>query len=179
MPNLDDLRVSKNPDLVTLPPFFSGFPRLVEFYGFNCKIEVLPEELARCKILTKIMVNGNRLSSLPDAVARSAVRHPQQLAPFFSRAIVTADQVLAALDISDNKFTEVPPGLAEAADLKLFFVANNQITNLPPFLTDLPQLNRLNISGNPIDKTSAANEDLHAKLQDLCTKRGGKFHGLA
>lgn len=73
-PNLDDLRVSKNPDLVTLPPFFAGFPRLAEFYAFNCKIEVLPEELARCKVLTKIMVAGNRLSSIPDPVARSAVR---------------------------------------------------------------------------------------------------------
>jgi Leucine-rich repeat (LRR) protein len=65
--------VSKNPDLTTIPPFFDGFPRLVEFYAFNCKIEVLPEEMARCKLLTKIMVASNRLSSIPDPVARSAV----------------------------------------------------------------------------------------------------------
>jgi hypothetical protein len=73
---------------VTLPPFFSGFPRLVEFYAFNCKIEVLPEELARCKVLTKIMIAGNKLSSLPDAVARSAVRHllaHPHTAVFFAR----------------------------------------------------------------------------------------------
>jgi hypothetical protein len=44
---------------------------------------------------------------------------------------------------------------------------------------DLPQLNRLNLAGNPIDKTSGVNEELHAKLQDLCTKRGGKFQGIA
>ena len=92
---------------------------------------------------------------------------------------MTAIQVLASLDINDNQFTEVPPGLAEALDLKLLFIANNQVTSIPPFLAELPQLNRLNISGNPIDKTSAGNEELHAKLQDLCTERGGKFHGLA
>jgi Leucine-rich repeat (LRR) protein len=87
--------------------------------------------------------------------------------------------VLASLDISDNKFSEVPPGLCDAQDLKLLFIANNQITNLPPFLMDLPQLNRLNLAGNPIDKSSGVNEELHAKLQDLCTKRGGKFQGIA
>ena len=74
MPMLDDLRVSKNPDLVSLPAFFTGFPRLVEFYAFNCKIEELPEELAHCKLLVKIMVASNRLTRLPEAVARSAVR---------------------------------------------------------------------------------------------------------
>ena len=89
------------------------------------------------------------------------------------------EQVLAALDISDNKFQEVPPGLAEASDLKLLFIANNQVTDLPPFLLDLPQLNRFSISGNPIDKTSRTNDEVHGKLQDLCTKRGGKFVGLA
>jgi Leucine-rich repeat (LRR) protein len=87
-------------------------------------------------------------------------------------------QVLAALDISDNRFAEVPPGLCEASDLKLLFLNNNQITNLPPFLVDLPQLNRLNVSGNPIDKTCAANEELHGRLQDLCKSRGGKFQGI-
>ena len=74
MPNLDDLRISKNADIVALPPFFAGFPRLVEFYAFNCKIEELPADLARCKVLTKIFVAGNRLSIIPDGVARSAVR---------------------------------------------------------------------------------------------------------
>jgi hypothetical protein len=88
-------------------------------------------------------------------------------------------QVLSALDISDNKFSEVPPGLSEALDLKLLFISNNQITTLPPFLLDLPQLNRLNITGNPIDKESPDNENLHSKLQFLCTSRGGKFQGLA
>jgi Leucine-rich repeat (LRR) protein len=86
--------------------------------------------------------------------------------------------VLASLDIGDNRFTEVPPGLSEALDLKLLFIQNNQVTTIPPFLADLPQLNRLNIAGNPIDKTVPANEELHVKLQELCKLRAGKFQGL-
>jgi hypothetical protein len=81
--------VSKNPDLTTIPPFFDGFPRLVEFYAFNCKIEVLPQELARCKLLTKIMVASNRLSSIPDPVARSAVSPMTLFLCFFSRAFLS------------------------------------------------------------------------------------------
>jgi internalin A len=194
MPNLDDLRVHKNPDLIALPPFFAGFPRLVEFHAFGCKLEELPADLARCKVLTKIMVSGNRLSSIPDAVARSAVRSSPLLGlissvftfrnrftvllPCMLRAVFTASQVLAQLDIGDNRFTEVPPGLSEALDLKLLFIQNNQISSLPPFLADLPQLNRLNIGGNPIDKSVPGIGELHEKLQELCKLRAGKFQGL-
>ena len=95
------------------------------------------------------------------------------------RALFTqCGQVLSALDISDNRFTEVPPGLSDAGDLKLLFFANNQVTNLPPFLAELPQLNRVNLAGNPIDKTSASNEEFHGKLQEQCKSRGGKFQGI-
>ncbi len=95
------------------------------------------------------------------------------------RALFTqCGQVLSALDISDNRFTEVPPGLSDAGDLKLLFFSNNQVANLPPFLTELPQLNRVNVGGNPIDKTSASNQEIHGKLEGLCKSRGGKFQGI-
>jgi hypothetical protein len=103
----------------------------VEFHAFNCKIEVLPDELARCKVLTKIMVAGNRLSSLPDAVCRSAVR--AQLEMYFRalfHALSQADaavalascgaltQTMQSLDCSAGKghvsaFLPVLPGVIE------------------------------------------------------------------
>lgn len=61
-------------------------------------------------------------------------------------------QNLKTLDLSDNKFTNVPAEIGQLKSLEVLDLSNNQLTGLPHELGNLSNLKRLNLSGNEYSK---------------------------
>ena len=79
---------------------------------------------------------------------RKLVEFPQQLGSLAS--------CLRTLDISDNKFSKLPPEISKFTLLKNLNVSGNRLVDLPESLHALVKLEIINASSNKIDTLPSA-----------------------
>ncbi|KAF2738205.1 hypothetical protein EJ04DRAFT_59765 [Polyplosphaeria fusca] len=101
---------------------------ILDFGGQNLK--VVTSSLFQYKFLTKLYLNCNKLSYLPDAIGQ--LRN------------------LTHLDVSLNELRYLPPEIGMLTNLRQLLLFDNHLDNLPYELGSLFQLDVLGIEGNPI-----------------------------
>ena len=94
-------------------------------------IGCLPDEWIHLLCIKELALSYNNLSGLP-------VPHPIRSAS------------ISVLDISHNRFKDVPDVVRLLSSLSRLDIRNNKISILPQFLINLPELSELLCSGNPI-----------------------------
>ncbi|CCD26426.1 CCR4-NOT core exoribonuclease subunit CCR4 NDAI_0H02520 [Naumovozyma dairenensis CBS 421] len=98
----------------------------------NLQIFNINQNLFKYNFLTRLYLNGNGLTTLPEEIKNLTN--------------------LCVLDLSNNRLTELPVGLGSCFRLKYLYFFNNLITNLPWELGNLYNLQFLGCEGNPLDK---------------------------
>ncbi|OLY82698.1 Glucose-repressible alcohol dehydrogenase transcriptional effector [Smittium mucronatum] len=93
-------------------------------------IHVLSKELFNYSFLTKLYINHNQLSFIPDSISKLAC--------------------LEVLDASGNNLTSVPSSLGICCNLKELLLFDNRIVDLPFELGNLYLLETLGLEGNPL-----------------------------
>ncbi|XP_068161316.1 leucine-rich repeat-containing protein 20 [Antennarius striatus] len=85
--------------------------------------------------LRELDLRGNKLTKLPDAVAK--MEH------------------LTCIDVANNNFTVFPDKLTDVATLERINLEGNNITEIPvEKLSEMPALKWLNLKSNPLDSSS-------------------------
>jgi Leucine-rich repeat (LRR) protein len=85
--------------------------------------------LGKLKRLRKLVLNGNRIKSLPAEVGRL--------------------EMLEELILSENSLDEIPSTIATMAMLRVLKIQNNDLKVIPNELVDVVTLEELDFSGNP------------------------------
>ena len=106
-------------------------------------IDALPRHFGRSMpCLTSLVLTGNALRSLPDAVGRLAR--------------------LRSLECAANKLTRLPATVADLAELTVLDVSANSLAALPDNIGQLANLEQLRASGN---KLTAVSRSIRVALQ--------------
>lgn len=100
------------------------------------RLTSLPDELARLKGVRFIYLESNRLDTLPPALARMPA--------------------LEGMYFTGNRFTEIPSFVFTMTRLRKLQFSKNAITTLPPELGNLVELRHLNLAGNRIAEIPAS-----------------------
>ncbi|KAF1956764.1 glucose-repressible alcohol dehydrogenase-like protein transcriptional effector [Byssothecium circinans] len=103
---------------------------ILDFGGQNLK--VITSALFQYSFLTKMYLNCNKLSALPEGIGKL--------------------RSLTHLDVSINELRTLPAEIGMLVNLKQFLLFDNHISFLPDEIGSLFQLEMLGIEGNPIQE---------------------------
>jgi len=156
MPHLKTILLSSN-KLTELPPdclTSSNAPALETLDLGNNLLSRFPPQLFQLPNLKKVMLQGNKLSAFPEGFETCAT--------------------LEVLVLAENDISEIPSSIAKAAKLQTLVLTRNKITHLPKELVELKGLTRFMIDQNPVEKTEANRNILHA-IKAVTDSRSGEF----
>ncbi len=186
---LEQLRI-KNSDIKTLPSSIGELANLNYLELTQNTIEILPKEIFNSDKLNKIVIHGNHLKALPDNFGHQRnlisldVSHnilesiPASIAKLnnLKSLNLSSNQLeslpnleglteLKLLDLSGNKFKELPKDIEELSTLVNLNLSFNCLTSLPSQLDKLGNLESLKCSWNFIQNVYTD----FGKLQNLET----------
>lgn len=120
-------------------------------------IHSLPDEIAKCKNLQSIHIEGHPIKKLPDSIAEiknltSVNIYNTQLE--FLPSNITSMTQLKFLGLSCNELKELPEDIGSLINLESLYLNGNNLTRLPGSLYGLKKLNYLNVNYNKIDNES-------------------------
>eukprot|EP00053_Salpingoeca_punica_P014529 m.132106 g.132106 ORF g.132106 m.132106 type:complete len:939 (-) comp16478_c0_seq5:33-2849(-) len=117
-------------NLLSLPSTISSLKQLSSLTICG-HLTSLPEEVGLLPKLLTLHVESNLLTSLPASLGKRG-------------------SLLRRLNLNLNKFTVVPPQVANMTRLQILRLNGNSIKELPSFLANLTALTTLEVSGNPL-----------------------------
>jgi Leucine-rich repeat (LRR) protein/GTPase SAR1 family protein len=143
-----------------------NFPQLTLINLSNNKLSQLPEAIAKLQNIISLDLSKNQFFQLPKAIAKL-----QKLTEFklsknqFSQLpeAITELQNLTDLDLSENKFSQLPDTIAKLQKLTELNLSKNQFFQLPEAIAKLQNLTELDLSKNKFSQLP----DTIAKLQKL------------
>ncbi|KAL4150793.1 hypothetical protein PRNP1_010190 [Phytophthora ramorum] len=165
--NLRVLNVYNNA-LTELEKSVSILAELVELNVSNNQITKLPNELVRWKNLRRLLLQVNRLQSLPalDALCNLEVLQLQQneleVLPTMKNLVH-----LVKLDANSNTIAAIPLEVAYMTSLVHLNLRRNQLTEVPPQLTRCLALEILDLGANPISSPIPSGFAELSKLRTL------------
>lgn len=128
----------------------------------------VPEALFSLPQLHMLMLNGNRISALPDRFAELGVLADLELNGNAFREfpmVLLQMRVLNELEISENQLTALPHEIDQLQSLVELEARNNRLRDLPDSLSRLKQLEELKVDGNQISSLSAELFELPGLLE--------------
>ena len=124
--------------------------QLLSFIVANNSISTLPESLFDHAYIERLVVDGNRLKSLPSNVGNSG-------------------KTLTFFAASRNNLTSLPFSFQRLGKLKVLDLRNNSLAYLPEWFDELTSLNHLTVGGNPLCSNGWGGS---GNVQKLMTKKG-------
>ncbi len=144
-------------------PKLVGLPRLTRL-GLNSNdLSELPESVTRLQNLTELNLSSNQLAALPVSVTRLQNLTTLDLSHNQLTVLpesVTHLQKLTTLDLYGNPLTALPESLARLQNLTTLNLWGSGLTALPKSVTRLQKLTKLNLSYNQLTT-------LHENFGDL------------
>ena len=119
----------------------------------NLNLRTLPDAIGNLGNLKKLILNGNRLSTLPETMWDLDDLQKLSLENNELRAVpdVVCSLInLQELNLSDNALTVLPHTVGQLNYLQKLVVSNNQLSALPEMMDSLINLRILAIDGNPL-----------------------------
>ena len=152
MTQLANLNLTGN-RLTTLPPELGLLTRMYELGLAGNQLTALPPELGLLTQMGKLGVADNLLTSLPPELGRLPNLFALDVQDNLLTSLLLAGfDRLEYLDLSGNRLTTPPAGLAQLRHLKHLDMSDNQLTTLPAeSLVDLftvAALSTLDLAGN-------------------------------
>ncbi|XP_020597362.1 plant intracellular Ras-group-related LRR protein 6-like [Phalaenopsis equestris] len=122
----------------------------------NNSIAKLPDEFGKCLKLSKVDIEGNKLTVIPENVLRSwttltelnAARNLLTTVPD-SIGVLTK---LIRLDFHQNKISSIPSSIMGCCSLAEFYMGINLLSSLPQELGALSRLGTLDLHSNQRDE---------------------------
>jgi hypothetical protein len=123
-------------------------------------LDHFPSELLERRDLTRIVLFGNRLTTIPAEVANlDRLEYIDLSANSIARLPVELGLLkrLEYLDLGGNRLTELPDSVSNLVNLRVLDVRENQLTSLPPGLAPMLRTGQLTIrcEDNPLDEALA------------------------
>lgn len=132
--------------------------------------DVPPEVFTLSEILRNLDLSKNKISSLPDDIAK--LKHLKLLKLDTNRLQALPNSLvdmkkLEVLNISNNQFSELPISFSNLSNLKQVYLNNNNFNHFPLQLLGLPNLEVVELSNNKIMEIPCGMSDFHATELNL------------
>ncbi|XP_018008220.1 leucine-rich repeat-containing protein 47-like [Hyalella azteca] len=150
--NLTSLVCSSN-KLESLPKEIGCLTKLMLLDASNNKLSQLPEEVGTLEHLTTLNVNCNELTSLPDLSGCKALALMNASQNHLKEFFIIKEgslELLAEVDLSNNKIESVPLNIGSLPLIKILNLENNEIKELHGNVLNCPKLKILKLSGNEL-----------------------------
>ncbi len=147
--NLEHLEISSC-RLTTLSPKFVDFKKLTELSFYDNRISALPEGWEQLPVLKSVNLTGNRLKVLPDSFGKAPLLDTIAVGDNMLSDLPAAwaGMGLPFLNLSNNRFTQVPGVLSKIQGMTYLNLSGNQIAEIPPFVSSMTTLQQLEFARN-------------------------------
>lgn len=132
--------------------------------------DVPPEVFNLCEVLRNLDLSKNKISSLPDDIAR--LKHLKLFNLDINKLQTLPDSMvnmkkLEVFNISNNCILSLPVSFSNLCNLKQVYLNNNSFTHFPLQLLGLPNLEVVELSNNKITEIPCGMSDFHATELNL------------
>jgi Leucine-rich repeat (LRR) protein/ankyrin repeat protein len=147
--NLEHLEISSC-RLTTLSPKFVNFKKLTELSFYDNRISVLPEGWDQLPVLKSVNLTGNRLKVLPDSFGKAPLLDTIAAGDNMLSDLPAAwaGMGLPFLNLSNNRFTQVPGILSKIQGMTYLNLSGNQIAEIPLSVSSMATLQQLEFARN-------------------------------
>ncbi|XP_061424017.1 leucine-rich repeat-containing protein 58 [Lethenteron reissneri] len=153
--------------LARLPPALSSFTALSLLDVSSNALVALPEELTALASLRTLLAKNNRLdaSSLPKDFGR--LHSLESLNLSGNRFCELPPQLLSlgrlrSLSLGGNRLRSIPPEISRLSALEVLYLGGNAISSVPPELALLPRLACLGLCDNRVQSIPPEFAQMHA-----------------
>lgn len=112
----------------------------------------LPREIGGLQNLEHIWISNNRLTKLPASFLNlnnlKAIYLRKNPELVFNDEIGKIPKNIQSLDLSENSFAVIPPGLRDFRNLEYLYLSKNRISELPQWIDKLSNLQLIDLSEN-------------------------------
>jgi Leucine-rich repeat (LRR) protein/ankyrin repeat protein len=149
--NLVNLEISTC-RLTTFSPKFVNFKKLTELSLYDNRLSILPEGWEQMPVLKSINVTGNRLKVLPDSFGKAPLLDTIAAGDNMLSDLPAAwaGMGLPFLNLSNNRFTQVPSVLSKIQGMTYLNLSGNQIAEIPLLVSSMATLQQLEFARNQV-----------------------------
>ncbi|THG07125.1 hypothetical protein TEA_000687 [Camellia sinensis var. sinensis] len=171
------LEESKLKELVKRYSEFINFPiylwatKEVDVEASNNCITSLPEELVNCSKLSKLDVEGNKLTVLSESIFASCImltelNASKNLLSGMPQSIGSLSRLIR-LDLHQNRISSIPSSIMGCSSLVEFYMGNNLLSSLPAEIGALPRLGTFDLHSNQLKEYPVEACKLRLSVLDL------------
>ncbi|CAL5402983.1 unnamed protein product [Camellia sinensis] len=156
--------------LLNIPEEVGSATSLVNFASNNC-ITSLPEELVNCLKLSKLDVEGNKLTVLSESIFASCImltelNASKNLLSGMPQSIGSLSRLIR-LDLHQNRISSIPSSIMGCSSLVEFYMGNNLLSSLPAEIGALPCLGTFDLHSNQLKEYPVEACKLRLSVLDL------------
>ena len=115
--------------------------------------ESIPEWIGNFVNLRELILVGNRLSFVPDAISGcknlELLNLRENMLKSLSKSLGDL-QKLKRLNLDDNQFSSIPEAVRSLRNLEVLSLSNNKIEEIPEWICELPKLQQLYLGKNQL-----------------------------